>query len=564
MLRTMLRSRSSRRALVSTLALLVAASATTGVLSGACREPTQITLEVRTDLRCADRVTSAIVVGTLAQTAESLTSRPPAVETTDCTESGNGEAFIGSLVVVPSGDDTGEVAIKVVAGVGIPPEDCTGPTDKRCITARRVRKYVSSTKLVLPVLLADACRGVPCGADETCSRGRCVSVRCEDDGTCDPPPASTDGGVTDATDGSVTDGSVTDGNATDAGPSLPFEIALGYDHSCALRRRDGAVFCWGSNSAHQAGQAAGMVVAKPTRVDLPLESGEKIVALRASDEYTIALSDRGRVFGWGENASGPLGTGAVGKVMPLPVVDGGATAIAVGQRTSCYLTASQLRCVGQYVDADYALPAAGLRSFCVGTTYLLGLSASGETPILGAWDPSSPAIPRLGDASADSGTAGLLTALPLKARDVHCGGAYSLAVRPNGTVFGWGENSTYALTKDRLPQTLPVGDSPLLDGFESYSAGLDSACGLKGGKAYCWGLNETGQVTGTPGVAVSNPTVVPNLPSAAAVYAQGSHSCAQLTDGTVYCWGGNDKLQLGAGGDASTALSAVKVQGLDP
>jgi hypothetical protein len=562
MVRSMLRSTSSRRALVSSLVLLLGASATTGALSGACREPTQITLEVRTDLRCADRITSAIVVGTLAQTAESLASRPPAVETTDCTESGNGEAFVGSLVVVPSGDDTGEVAIKVVAGVGIPPEDCTGPTDKRCITARRVRKYVSSTKLVLPVLLADACRGVPCGADETCSRGRCVSVRCEDEGTCDPPPASTDGGVPDAPV-DAPDAIVPDATVPDAGTSLPFEIALGYDHSCALRRRDGAVFCWGSNDGHQAGQVPTANVAKPTRVDLPLESGEKIVALRAADQYTMALSDRGRLFGWGHNESGPMGP-LPGPLMPVPVVDGGATAIAVGQRTSCYLTASQLRCVGQYVDADYALPAAGLQSFCVGTTYLLGISGSGESPLVGAWDPLSPAIPRLGDASADAGPAGLLTTLPLKALAVHCGGAYSLAVRPNGTVFGWGENSTYVLTKDRPAATLPVGDSPLLDGFESYSAGLDSACGLKGGKAYCWGLNEKGQVTGTPGIAVSNPTLVPNLPSAAAVYAQGSHSCAQLTDGTVYCWGGNDKLQLGAGGDASTALQAVKVQGLDP
>lgn len=562
MLRTMLRSRSSRRALVSTLALLVAASATTGVLSGACREPTQITLEVRTDLRCADRVTSAIVVGTLAQTAESLTSRPPAVETTDCTESGNGEAFIGSLVVVPSGDDTGEVAIKVVAGVGIPPEDCTGPTDKRCITARRVRKYVSSTKLVLPVLLADACRGVPCGADETCSRGRCVSVRCEDDGTCDPPPASTDGGVTDASvDATSPDGSVTD---ADAGASLPFEVALGDDYGCALRNRDGAIFCWGNNDAHQAGQESGARYGKPVPVALPLEPGERAIALRASGIYATALSDKGRVFGWGNNESGPLGSGS-GTRLPFVMVNGGATALEVGQRTSCYLASGQLHCVGQYVPGDYALPAAGLSGFCVGTTYLLALGKDGN--VFGAFDGTSPALPRFGDASLDAGAPGQLGPLPLKAREVHCGGSVGLLVNPDGTVTGWGNNTTYVLTGDRPPETVPVGESPSLKGFTGFSTGIDTTCAVKGGDAYCWGVDTSGQIVGTVSGAghESTPKKVPGIPNkVAAAYAGGSHSCAQLVDGTVYCWGANDQLQLGSGSDASTPVSPGKVQGLDP
>jgi len=563
MLRTMLRSRSSRRALVSTLALLVAASATTGVLSGACREPTQITLEVRTDLRCADRITSAIVVGTLAQTAESLTSRPPAVETTDCTENGSGEAFIGSLVVVPSGDDTGEVAIKVVAGVGIPPVDCTGPTDKRCITARRVRKYVSSTKLVLPVLLADACRGVPCGADETCSRGRCVSVRCEDDGTCDPPPAS-DGGVTDASvDSPSTDPDAGAKTDADAGGGLPFEVSLGAEYSCALRRRDGAVFCWGKNDAHQVGQELGARYGTPTLVTLPLDPGEKVVALRASDIYATALSDRGRVFGWGNNEAGPLGP-TNGTRMPFAMVDGGATALAVGQRTSCYLTTSQLRCEGQFVPGNYALPAVGLRSFCVGTTFLLGLTTNDGT-VLGAWDTTSPAIPRFGDASADAGTPGQLTSISLKTRDLYCGGSFGLLVNPDGTVTGWGNNTTYVLSGDRSPDTVPVGDSPSLQGFTAFSTGIDTACAVKGGDAYCWGVDTSGQIVGSVSGTghASVPTKVPGLPNqVGAVYAGGTHSCAQLVDGTVYCWGTNDQLQLGSGDSSTGVRPPAPVQGL--
>ncbi len=60
---------------------LLSAGASALAWASACREPTQLTLELTTDVKCSDHLTTAVVVGTLAQTAQSLAERPPAIQT---------------------------------------------------------------------------------------------------------------------------------------------------------------------------------------------------------------------------------------------------------------------------------------------------------------------------------------------------------------------------------------------------------------------------------------------------------------------------------------------------
>lgn len=554
--------RPSKRA----FAVLVGGLLVASLATNACREPTQITVELRTDVACSARLTTAVVVGTLPQTNESLASRPAAVQTTDCTQASPGDAFIGSLVVVPSGDKTGEVAIKVVVGVGIPPEECTSPTDKRCITARRVRKYVADTKLVLPITMNDACRGVPCGADETCSRGRCVSVRCEDDGTCNPPPVVDDAGdastVFDATDGSNSP----DGARPDGGTSLPFDVSLGDDFSCVLRKRDGSVFCWGRNDDGQAGQGAtSLPVTRPSKVLIPVEATEKIVSLRAGQRHVIALSDRDKVYGWGSNGQGALGDG--GSVSrPPTLLWTGASAIGAGERASCYLVGRTLRCVGDLIAGDYSVRS-DLQDFCVGTQYVLGLTKTGATmsgsggDVVGNWRPDARSFP----SGIDAGLPGMeLFPLKIEARAVYCGPHFSLATMADGGVVGWGANAAYPLTEDRpTGDNLPLEDSPSLGGFSRLSAGVDHACGLSANKTYCWGDNSTGQVDGMDAAArFTKPQELARAVSATEIYAGHSHSCAQLAGGRILCWGANKSSEIVP--DGGDVMAPTEVQGLDP
>ena len=156
-----------RRPIVACLAL-----ATT--LLG-CREPTQITVVVTSDVACAENEGTAITVGEHGD----LEDRPPSATTLECAGS---SPRIGSLVVVPSGDKDDEVAIKVALGVNGTVDECVSPPyADHCIVARRLLRYLPHTKLELPIAMRRECRGVFCDPNTTCVLGQCVSAEVSPD-----------------------------------------------------------------------------------------------------------------------------------------------------------------------------------------------------------------------------------------------------------------------------------------------------------------------------------------------------------------------------------------------
>jgi alpha-tubulin suppressor-like RCC1 family protein len=79
------------------------------------------------------------------------------------------------------------------------------------------------------------------------------------------------------------------------------------------------------------------------------------------------------------------------------------------------------------------------------------------------------------------------------------------------------------------------------------SVGSDHTCALVGGKAYCWGNNDAGQLgTGDQGVRLS-PTEVPGDLTFTALSVGYGYSCALDDAGRVHCWGDNGRGQLGTG-----------------
>lgn len=142
-----------------------------------CREPTQITIELTTDVKCADLHEATIAVGGL----EGLEGGAPSAITSRCDPS---SGTIGSLVVTPTATDA-PVAVRVVAAFGAKKKasECDASGYKGgCIVARRVVRFVPHTRLRLPIALEAACADVPCGVSETCVGGRCVPATVD----CDP------------------------------------------------------------------------------------------------------------------------------------------------------------------------------------------------------------------------------------------------------------------------------------------------------------------------------------------------------------------------------------------
>jgi outer membrane protein assembly factor BamB len=151
----------------------------------ACRAPTEITLELTTDVPCASLSDVAITVGASATEVEGSAST---VVTSQCDPA---TGRIGSLVLVPSGGTDDAVAIRVTARVlqaGDPATGpCVAPYGPSCIVARRWLRYLPHTPVTLPVPLARSCAGLPCAPDETCDRGVCRSTEQCGEAGCETP-----------------------------------------------------------------------------------------------------------------------------------------------------------------------------------------------------------------------------------------------------------------------------------------------------------------------------------------------------------------------------------------
>jgi alpha-tubulin suppressor-like RCC1 family protein len=75
--------------------------------------------------------------------------------------------------------------------------------------------------------------------------------------------------------------------------------------------------------------------------------------------------------------------------------------------------------------------------------------------------------------------------------------------------------------------------------------------------AYCWGLNELGEIGDGTTTQRKKPVAIPGLSSKARLAAGDAFTCA-LDGGAVSCWGDNTRGQLGIGA-LSRSLVPVEV-----
>lgn len=158
------------------------------------------------------------------------------------------------------------------------------------------------------------------------------------------------------------------------------------------------------------------------------------------------------------------------------------------------------------------------------------------------------------------------TGAGLRATQVSLGVDYACALDPEGQAWCWGGGwdgelgtgiTGQAVAQTYHPQQVIGGHQ-----FVDLAAGFSTACGLdESGTAWCWGLNNAGQVGSAAPASTGTPTAVAGLPPLRAL-AQGGNSftmCAIAADSTGYCWGDNTHGGLGAGtvGGASAVPQAV-------
>lgn len=200
------------------------------LVCASCLDPTEITLEVTTDVRCEDTKGTTFTGGPNGETTERAS---PSTATDRCI---NGE--VGTLVSTPSGDKDTGAAFVVVLGVDRPASECTAANNfKGCVVQRRALRYVKHKPITLPIKMWLVCKDVACDAKSTCARnGKCVPAQIDDAESCadsgcypegdKPGVPSAEAGAADAPADGADGGPITDGGPmkdadADAGIVVP-------------------------------------------------------------------------------------------------------------------------------------------------------------------------------------------------------------------------------------------------------------------------------------------------------------------------------------------------------
>jgi alpha-tubulin suppressor-like RCC1 family protein len=319
-------------------------------------------------------------------------------------------------------------------------------------------------------------------------------------------------------------------------------VSAGGDQSCEIL--EGAVYCWGDNTNGELGTGNTTATTAPAAVVVTgVLAGKTVTSISAAmdnggdnGEHTCVVADGG-VYCWGLNTDGELGDGtttqSTSPVQAGTITD--ATQVTTGYMHTCALTNG-------------------------GQVYCWGDNSRGQ----------------LGDGSTTQRNSPVLVQGLLAGKtvtEISAGAAHTCAVA-DGAAYCWGSNVSGQLginssgsgTNSNVPvATLTTG---VLNGqtVTEVAAGEAHSCVIAGGKAYCWGYNNNGQVGNGSTTLTTVPVAVSTTWTSGAALSSlttGMYHTCIVAAGKAYCWGDNANGQVGDGSTTDrTAPVAVTTSGV--
>jgi alpha-tubulin suppressor-like RCC1 family protein len=258
-------------------------------------------------------------------------------------------------------------------------------------------------------------------------------------------------------------------------------IAAGDKHVLAIVG-DGTVMGWGSNQQGQIGNgASGVNQTTPT----PVPGVSEVVAVAAGSRHSLALRRDGRVFAWGANESGQLGTGSHDS-SPTPqllstlenIVAISASlekSVALGADGRLWQWGTDTQTATPVVTADHVSGIAAGASLSPVTIRSDGSVWQGTDPVPGC----------------DSGGGGGPVVVT---RAVAAGWAHALALTSDGRVLSWTGYAEYGeLGRDGDPSS--ACEIPDLAQVVSVAAGSHHSLAVTAsGAVWAWGSDSWGQI----------------------------------------------------------------------
>jgi len=298
------------------------------------------------------------------------------------------------------------------------------------------------------------------------------------------------------------------------------QVSAGETHTLAVTSV-GEVYAWGSNAHGQLGvDDPRTEFASPQQVKIELYSEEKVIGVCAGYQHSVAWTDQGSVWSWGDNTYGQLGLGDK-KLRRAPAK------VSFGKKMR-----AQDLCCGAY---HTVLVAEG------GAVYVWGRNKAGQLGLesSGVRDVVSPTAVAPFATEPDTVVA------------VSCGASHTMATTAQGVLWAFGDNSAGQLgTGGKLLSKQPPQpvECPGSGTWRAVVAGRVHTLGLsQEGVLYSWGQGSSGQLGLADSVQHPEPVEVKELKGAkiSSIGAGASTSFAVTSVGELWAWGKNNVGQAG-------------------
>lgn len=394
-------------------------------------------------------------------------------------------------------------------------------------------------------------------------------------------------------------------------------ISSGYNHNLAIKA-DGSLWSWGENTLGQAG--TGNTSTTGISVPVQIASSSKWRTISAGGFYSMAISANGTLWTWGDNYYGELGNGTTAtETVPVQIGTDRWKSIDAGRNHVIALkTDGTVWIWGDELGANSNVPSTpmqkaeltGIAQISAGEGYSLAVKSNGQ---LFSWGLNTAGqlgkgviSPVEANAHYNGSIAGeILTVAAghgfnsivlysdgtLKgwgANDEHqladgtienknspipissagnnniavvTGFGHTMALKDNGTLWGWGDNASSGQIGNGSNQN---EQSPVAVGTDnqwiSITTGSHTTAGIKSdGSLWAWGGNYNGEVGNGDTSSQSTPVQIGVNDAWSAVAMGGSHTIAIKSDGTLWGWGRNYAGESGAGENVDDVLEFTQI-----
>jgi alpha-tubulin suppressor-like RCC1 family protein len=345
------------------------------------------------------------------------------------------------------------------------------------------------------------------------------------------------------------------------------QVSAGTSHTMAIKT-NGTLWGWGSNSGTQIGDSSFSSKSSPVQIGTLSNWSQVSSGVSA----TMAIKTDGTLWSWGYNLFNLMGFSSVNYfISPVQVgTDTNWSKVAIGAQTTIA------------IKSDKTLWAWGSNRINNGTPLGIFVSTSNPSFVntnnlykeISAGQSFSMAIATNGtlwgwgvNSSGQLGNGNLTTqSSPVQIgtlsnwSKVASGDSFSVSIKTDGTLWAWGVQNSYGELGDN---TTTNRSSPVqigtLSNWSQISAGIDHMVSLKtDGTLWTWGSNINGQLGhNLPTTSHrSSPVQLGTLNDWSKVFAGENHTLAVKTDGTLWSWGSNSNGQLGQNRATNAPLSS--------